>query len=313
MAPEGGKNCSRHTMPAPRCLPVGGTLTGFAAPMHTRHLATVALTASLLMANALVADTADATAPIALPAERFNLRASGFFAQDIDTRIRVDGHLNAGGQEWDFGTTIDMADQLKMETSVEVFRAEAMWEFGRSQRLDFAWFNMEERGHVALNEAIDFGDTDFAQGVTVDSYLRTNIFRLSYTYFVIQKPRAQLGLSLGMHLMKVNTGIGIANTSQAENTDVMAPLPVLGINFNYALTSRLLLRAHGEYLSISYDNYEGELTDIYGAVEWRLNHNWSLGTGIEYFDINVVTSNDRVRLAVEHDWVGYQVYASFRF
>jgi hypothetical protein len=48
-------------------------------------------------------------------------------------------------------------------------------------------------------------------------------------------------------------------------------------------------------------------------VEWRLNHNWSLGTGIEYFDINVVTSNDRIRLAVEHDWIGYQVYASFRF
>ena len=281
--------------------------------MHTRHLAAAVLAAFLFTINTLAADTVDATAPITLPSERSNLRASGFFAQSIDTRIRVDGHLNAGGQEWDFGTTIDMADQLNMETSVEVFRAEAMWNFGRSQRLDFAWFDMEERGHVALSEAIDFGDKDFGKGVTVDSYLKTNIFRLSYTYFVIQKPRAQLGLSLGVHLMKVNTGIGIANTAQEENTDVTAPLPVLGINFNYALTNRLLLRAHGEYLSVSYDNYEGELTDIYGAVEWRLNHNWSLGTGIEYFDINVVTSNDRIRLAVEHDWIGYQVYASFRF
>lgn len=278
--------------------------------MQKRLFASAILTSLLLIGTALAADPA---APIELPTERYNLRASGFFAQDIDTRIRVDGRLNAGGQEWDFGTTIDMADQLKMETSVEVFRAEAMWKFGRKHRLDFAWFNMEERGQVTLGELIDFGDMDFAAGLTVNSYLRTNIFRLAYTYFVIQKPRVELGLSFGVHLMEVETGIGVTNTSLSENPGVTAPLPVLGINFNYAATNRLLLRAHAEYLTVSYDKYEGELIDLYGAAEWRLNHNWSLGAGVEYFDITVVTSNARYRVDVEHDWIGYQAYLSFRF
>lgn len=310
MVPAPGKNGSRLPAAPPKPWSVGGNLTGSAASMQKRPVAAAILTSLLLTGTALAADPA---APIELPTERYNLRASGFFAQDIDTKIRVDGHLNAGGQEWDFGTTIDMAEQLKLETSVEVFRGEAMWSFGRSQRLDFEWFNMEERGRVNLGEAIDFGDTDFAAGLNVDSYFRTNIFRLSYTYFVIQKPRTQLGLSLGVHLMKVNTGISVTGTSLAETGGVTAPLPVLGLSFNYALTNRLLLRAHGEYLTISYDKYEGELIDLYGALEWRLNHHWSVGGGLEYFDINVVTHNDRLRIDVEHDWTGFQAYLSFRF
>jgi len=280
--------------------------------MHTTRLAAVIFTASLFIANALATDT---TAPSELPVERFNLRASGFFATSIDTRIRVDGHINApgGGPGWDFGTTIDLADQLNVETSVNVFRAEAMWNIGARHRLDLAWFDMEETGHTVLTRDIDFGDTDFTVNLPVDSYFRTNILRLAYTYYFVEKPRVQFGLSLGLHVMKVASGISSTNVGVSENVGVTAPFPVLGFNFDYAATSRLLLRVHGEYLTLSYDNYEGELTDFYGAAEWRLNHNWSLGGGIEYFDINVVVTKDRVRVAAEHNWIGYQIYASFRF
>src|SRR5688572_1404954 len=168
------------------------------------------------------------TEPVTLPTERYNLRASGFFVQDIDTTIRVDGRFNAGGQEWDLGTTIDLADHLNVETSVEVFRAEAMWAFGERHRLDFAWFNMEERGRVNLAEMIDFGDTDFAAGLAVESFLRTNIYRLAYTYFVVNKPRFRLGLSLGVHVMEISSGIGVIDTAFAEHAAVTAPLPVAG-------------------------------------------------------------------------------------
>jgi hypothetical protein len=278
--------------------------------MHTRRLAAVVLTAFLLIANSR-AD--DAPAPSELPVERFNLRASGFFATSIDTRIRVDGHLNAGGGEWDFGTTIDLADQLNVETSVNVFRAEAMWNIGAKHRLNLAWFDMEENGHTVLTRDIDFGDVDFTATLPVDSYFRTNILRLAYTYYFVQKPRVQFGLSLGLHVMKVASGISVPNSSVTENVGVTAPFPVFGFNFDYAATSKLLLRAHGEYLKLSYDNYDGELVDFYGAAEWRLNHNWSVGAGIEYFDIDVVATSDRARMAVEHNWVGYQAYMSYRF
>jgi len=278
--------------------------------MHIRHLAAVVLTAFSLVANASAQDAAE---PSHLPFEHFNLRASGFFATSIDTRIRLDGHLGAADGGWDFGTTIDLADQLNVETSVNVFRAEAMWNFGQKHRLDLAWFDMKETGHTVLDRNIDFGDEDFTVNLPVDSYFRTNILRLAYTYYFIEKPRVRLGASLGFHVMKVASGISVPNSSATENIGVTAPFPVLGINFDYAATSRLLLRVHGEYLTLSYDNYDGELIDFYGAAEWRLNQSWSLGGGLEYFDIDVVATNDRLRLAVEHDWVGFQVYASFRF
>lgn len=278
--------------------------------MHTRRLAAAILAAYLFVASARADDSAAASE---LPTERFNLRASGFFATSIDTRIRVDGHLGAADGGWDFGTTIDLAEQLNVETSVNVFRAEAMWNFGARHRLDLAWFDMEETGHTVLDRNIDFGDEDFTVNLPVDSYFRTNILRLSYTYYFIERPRLQLGLSLGLHVMKVASGISVPNSSLVENVGVTAPFPVLGVNFDYAATSRLLLRVHGEFLKLSYDSYDGELLDFYGAAEWRLNHNWSLGAGVEYFDIDVVASNDNFRVDFQHSWIGYQAYVSFRF
>lgn len=278
--------------------------------MHTRHLAAVFFTALSLAVGTFAQDAAE---PTHLPLEHFNLRASGFFATSIDTRIRLDGHVGAPDSGWDFGTTIDLANELNVETSVNVFRAEAMWNFGQRHRLDLAWFDMEENGHAVLNREIDFGDQTFTVNLPVDSYFRTNILRLAYTYYFIEKPRLRLGASLGFHVMKVASGISVPNSTLTENIGVTAPFPVFGINFDYAATNRLLLRVHGEYLQASYENYEGELIDFYGAAEWRLNHNWSIGGGLEYFDIDVVASRTRLRMAVEHDWIGYQVYASFRF
>jgi len=278
--------------------------------MHTR-LAAVIFTASFLIANAPAAESV--AAPSELPKQRFHLRASAFFAQSIDTRIRADGRMNAGGGDWDFGTTIDLAEQLNVETSVNVFRAEAMWNIAPRHRLDLAWFDMKETGHTVLTRDIDFGDVDFTASVPVDSYFRTNILRLAYTYYFVQGPRAQLGISGGLHVMKVASGISSPNAGVSENVGITAPFPVLGINFDYAATDRLLLRLHGEYLTVSYDAYEGELIDFYGAAEWRLNRNWSLGCGLEYFDIDVVATKSRIRLAVEHNWIGWQLYASLRF
>ncbi len=163
---------------------------------------------------------------------RHNLRASGFFAQSIDTRIRVDGHRpTPAAVNGISGTTIDLADQLNVETSVNVFRAEAMWNIARKHRLDLAWFDMKETGHTVLTRNIDFGDTDFTASLPVDSYFRTNILRLAYTYYFVQKPRVQLGLSLGLHVMKVASGISSPNAGVAENVGVTAPFPVFWHQF----------------------------------------------------------------------------------
>ncbi len=278
--------------------------------MRNKCLAAVLLTTFLTTIRVLAAEDTMANE---LPTEPFNLRLSAFFATNIDTTLRVDTRLHAAAGEWNRGTTIDLADQLNMDTSVEVFRGEGSWNMTKHQRLDFEWFDLRETGETTLADLIDFGDTEFGKGVAVHSYLRTNIFRLSYTYFLIQKPRMQLGVSLGVHVMKVTTGISAVDQSKAETSDITAPMPVLGLNFTYALTSKWLLRAHGEYFTISYDKYEGELVDLYGAIEYRMSPHWSLGGGYEYFHVSVLQNNDRYRMDLQHDWIGYQAYLSYRF
>jgi hypothetical protein len=154
---------------------------------------------------------------------------------------------------------------------------------------------------------------DFGAGIEVVSHIKDNLLRLSYTYFIAQQANWQLGLSLGAHVMKLDSGIRAVNTQLTVNEGFTAPLPVLGIVYDYAITPTILLRAHAEYFGLSYDKYEGSLTDLYAAIEWRIKPWVSLGGGVEYFNIDLERDGELTTAQLEHQWIGYQAYLSFRF
>jgi hypothetical protein len=274
--------------------------------MNTKHL--VALT-SLTLSLASIGSAAAVVEESLLPQERYTIRLGAFFVQDIDTTMRVDGKLTASPH----GTEINLGDRLNVDNSVQVFRGDFSAYLAKRHRLDFTWFNMRLSGRATLGEKIDWGDTEFPQGITVESHIKDNIFRLSYTYFILQQSNMQLGLSLGAHIMKIDSGINAVNSSLAANEGFTAPLPVLGLVFDYAFSPTWLLRTHADYFGLSYDKYDGSLIDIAGAIEWRFNSWGSVGAGIEYFNINVSRDGAATNVDLDHKWLGYQAYVSFHF
>lgn len=274
--------------------------------MNTKHLASVTLLALSLTSMGSAATVVE---PTMLPSERYDIRLGGFFVQDIDSQLRVDAKNTATPH----GTTIDLGDNLNIDNSVEVFRADFTAYIAKRHRLDFSWFNMKVSGRTTLLDDIDWGNTHFPDGITVESYIKNNIFRLSYTYFIAQHENWQFGLSLGAHVMKINSGITAVSTALTANEGFTAPLPVLGLVYDYAITPTIILRGHGEWFGISYDEYEGSLIDIYGAVEWRFKPWGGLGVGVEYFNLNIERDGKLTLAELDHQWIGYQAYLSFRF
>ncbi len=251
--------------------------------------------------------------PSILPSERYDIRLGGFWVQDINSQLRVDSKGTLSGGAVTRGTTIDLGKNLNIENSVQVFRADFSAYLAPRHRLDFSWFNMRLTGKTTLLEDVEWGDVDFGPGLTVESFIKNNILRLAYTYFIVQKSNWQLGLSLGAHVMKINSGITAVNTQLSANEGFTAPLPVLGIVYDYAITPTLLLRGHAEYFGLSYDNYSGSLVDLYATLEWRIKSWVALGGGIEYFDFDVTRDGKLTTAELKHRWTGYQAYLSFRF
>jgi hypothetical protein len=281
--------------------------------MHIRTSHRILFTGLLILGLSLGSvHAADEASPF-LHSERFLFRTGAFIATDIDTRIRLDGHLGAGSSEWDIGTDIDFPHTLKIDRRAQMFRAELAMNVKDRHRLDFAWFNLKVDGRTTLNLPIDFGDTDFASGLQINSFMQTETYRLAYSYTFARQPKWQAAALVGVHVMQIKAGISAPSVSLVERAGVTAPLPVVGLSFDYACTTNVLFRTRAQYLDISYNDYQGELLDLSAGLEWRWHPRWSVGGGVEYFDLDVQAEKDRIRLDADHRWLGYMAYLAYRF
>lgn len=245
----------------------------------------------------------------AFPEEKFALRLGAFLVTDIQTTIGL--RNNNTGQGGDF---IDFGHTLGGETSVNVFRADADWYFSGPHLVQGSWYDIKLSGHRTLDREIHWGDETFPISATLDSEFRTQIYKLSYGYTFHQGDRHEFTALIGAHIMSLETSISAPNLGRAERFDVTAPLPALGLGWNAHWTPRFQTRATVQYFGISIDDkVEGQFIDLLFAAEYRLNKNFSLGAGYNYFDLDVDAHKGPLTLSVTDSYQGFLVYLGLHF
>jgi hypothetical protein len=234
------------------------------------------------------------------PWERFSFNLGGFVATfNSDFRF---GSQTSGG-----GVYVNGEDALGLDSSLTVFRADAMYRFtdNRRHRFDLTYVNLRRSATKTLQEDIQFKDQTFPVGTTVDSLFELQIIRGAYSYSLFQDDRFDLGLSAGMYVAPIKIRISSATTGTAEEEAFTAPLPVLGLAFAFAITPKFFLKQNADFFYLRYQNFEGSLFDAKIALEYNL---WKhVGFGIAY---------DYLRLQVKaqgQDYPGLNMVGKFEF
>lgn len=275
------------------------------------RLAPLALASLLASLPAQAADAAASatSAPVeAFPNEKFSLRLGAFLVSDIDTTL---GLRTDGGQGGDF---INFGDVLGGETSANVFRADADWYVAGPHLVQGAWYDINLSGHRSISREIHWGDETYPINATIDSEFRTQIYKLSYGYTFHRGERHELTGLIGVHVMSLETGLSAPNLGKAERFDVTAPLPAFGLGWVAHWTPRIQTRTTVQYFGLSYDDkYEGHFVDFLVAAEYRLNKNFSLGAGYNYFDLDVEVHRSPLTLSVTNSYNGFLIYLGAHF
>ena len=246
------------------------------------------------------------------PWERFSLSLGGFSAT-----INSDVSLGAKG----LNLEVNVEDALDMDSSVSVFRLDGMWRFSRNlrHRLDLGWFDISRDASTTLLQDIEIGDTIFPLGTKVTSSFDLQVFKGAYSYSFFQDDRMDLGVSFGLFVMPIDFKIDASGAFEGhERESITAPLPVLGLRADFAITPKLFLKYSFDFFYLEYDQFEGAVTDTKLALEYNAFKYLGFGIGLDRFNIHIEAEgedypNIDFEGSFEFGYLGLMVYCKVYF
>lgn len=218
--------------------------------------------------------------------ERFRISA-GFFIPLNNTEIKV------GNEAGTFGTTIDFENDLGFSSTTSTFLGNAQWRISKRSRLDLSYYTINRTSSHLLQKDIEFADTTYRANAQVAAFLNNRIFQFSYGYAIISRPRYELGLMLGAHVLTGDIGMGVTTSagsiSGSKQFTFTTPLPDIGMWGGYAFSNRLSLNGGAGFLSVKTDNVAVSIFTYDATLTYKAGRHFLIAAGYTglYFDVDI--------------------------
>ena len=254
--------------------------------------------------------------PGAMMPGKFKISVGGFFAR-FDTEVRL------SSADLGQGTKISLEDDFGMRDEKSDFRFEGAYRFKPKHRVEFTYLSMERGSTNVLNKEFEIDGEIFEVGTIAKSDFDTTLFGFSYKYSFILTDRVDAGFSLGISTFSfdlafvgvgnVNAPPGPATASVEASEEMIAPVPLLGLHFNYRVGRRTFFRSSWAALDISTDDWTAEFVEfIVGLDHFPWDH-FGFGGALNWVDMEYVDIDPDDIFEVEYDYWGAVFYISFVF
>jgi hypothetical protein len=208
---------------------------------------------------------------------------------------------------------VSLEDDLGFQTNGRIFRLDGFYRFNRRHGIYASWYDIKRDSKATLEEDLEWGEEVFPVDAKVKATFDTMILKASYRYNLVARDDWELGLSAGLHWMRLETSLEVTGESLeldlSESARLDLPLPVLGLHVALALHPRVRMRLSTEAILAELGVYKGYIIDTYLGIEWDIWDNF--GVGISYngfvgdvdidqggFDANVRYSYHAILLGV---------------
>ena len=222
------------------------------------------------------------------------------------------------------GTSIDLNDVLGQPNHKFAFRGDGSWNFAGRSYLDFGFLNISSDRSRTIDRDIDFGGVTYTAGAQVDSEEESRYIYAAYRYGFVKNPSFHLGLSLGISyttlraMLTASAGVigpngpivGVSTTREAE---INAPVPLIGLDVEGALTQSLTLGLWVRLFKANIDPYSGSMVNGMAHLDYYLNQNFGLGLGYEYNKINIEKDNAPKFAKFDYRYDGPRFYVVVTF
>ena len=267
-------------------------------------------TTAVLLAAVAPAVHAEAGDPLS---DRFNIQLGGFLLS-TETTLRVDGQLNG---QFERGDEIDAERDLGLKDS-DRFRIDAYWRLAPKHKIRLMYFDTSNSADKTLERTIEFDGQVYNVGLDVHAKTETQVTELAYEYTFMKRDTYDLSGSFGIHNLKFQTFLGgelngnplpnLQNTAKANG-----PLPVVGLHGVWRFNDQFYIDAMVQYFSISFDQYDGSVTDLTASAVWQFSKHVGVGAGWNNFITKVDVDGDDFHGALRWKYGGARIFLTASF
>ena len=225
----------------------------------------------------------------------------GVYSPKVNTTFRLNG---SGGL---VGTEVNAEEDLGLRERNDMPAFLASVRLGERWKVEFEYLSLERENARSLSRTINWGDNTYTFGTTVNSSFNTEIYRLSVGYSFVKDVQKEFGAVLGLHATDILARVA-AGSVGADEGDVLAPLPTIGIYGAYALTPRWLLSGRVDFFSLEYEEYDGSLINTTLGVDYRIWRNLGVGAAWRYIDYDLGVTTSRFNGAIIYRFNGPLAY-----
>jgi hypothetical protein len=199
-----------------------------------------------------------------------------------------------------------------MDSSKSVPAAFARWRLGERWRVEAEYFRLNRSGERVVDREIRWGENTYPVNANIASKFDFFDLRVSAGYSFFRTRDKELGAGLGLHVAGYDVGL-TSNAIGSEEQDITAPLPVLSLYAQFALTARWALSARIDRFSLSYQNYDGSLSALGIDVTYQPFRHVGFGAGYRSLFIDLEAEKSARHLKVDQSFQGPLLFVTLSF
>lgn len=244
---------------------------------------------------------------VAIP-NTFTLKLGGYFvgAQDTVLSAKKNG----------IGATLNLQDLFDMESEVNVLRVNAAYRFNPKHSIEASFYSLKSSSERTVDTSFEFDGETINAGAALDIYFNTDIYKVNYVYSAYRTNKLEFSFRAGLHITALETGLsarynlGTASESiQKSSISITAPLPVVGLGFDYEIMPKLNLNFAVDYFAISYDStVSGSMSDSVLTLDYRFSKYIGIGGGFNRTQLNFKAKDEDTVVEFNNDVAGVLGY-----
>ena len=212
---------------------------------------------------------------------------------------------------------IDFGDEFGLEKRHQSFAVDFRWRFGEKWSLSAQHFAASAAGSAVLEEDVEWNNLVFSRGTNATASTEFKLYRAVFGRSLAKTDDVDFGISAGIHWMDIGAAIEgsiLVNntvTFARENVSSSAPLPNIGIWYDYSLSPRWAIKARADWFKASIDEYDGRLVNLQAGVNYAWFRHGGIGVAYNYFELDAGVNNQIWQGAAELTYKGPFAFVNF--
>jgi hypothetical protein len=237
--------------------------------------------------------------------DRFFIAIGGYLPT-ASTDVRLDSATLGAGANVNFEDTLGL-DERKLTPEFL-----ARWRFTERWRMEMEYFRLDRSGTRTLNGAIQVGDKVYSVNEELQSEFNIAVTRISVGYSFFKTRDKELGVGIGAHVANIETRLN-GSIVGTEGADATAPLPVLSLYSQFALTDKWSAGARFDRFAVEVDQYRGDISSLGLDLQYQAFRHVGIGIGFRTLDIELEAEEDDFRGKIESRFSGPIFYLNASF